>query len=78
MAARRDARDRGGGPDGPPRRAAARGSGRPVRFTIAAPEKVIFESSFLTSPFAVSPDGNHLVFAGVGPDGSARALAPVV
>ena len=45
-------------------------SGRPVRFTIAAPEKVIFESSFLTSPFAVSPDGNHLVFAGVRPDGT--------
>ena len=71
VAARRDARARGGGPDGPPRRAAARGRrARPVRFTIAPPEKVTFESSFVTSPFAVSPDGHHLVFAGVSTDGT--------
>ena len=44
-------------------------AGRPVRFTLAPPEKVIFTSSFATSPFAVSPDGSHLVFAGIGADG---------
>ena len=41
-----------------------------VRFTVAPPEKVTFESSFGTSPFAVSPDGHHLVFAGVRTDGT--------
>ena len=42
----------------------------PVRFTVAPPEKVIFESSFGTSPFAVSPDGHHLAFTGVRMDGT--------
>jgi Tol biopolymer transport system component len=40
-----------------------------VRFTIAAPENVTFNSGISTSPFAISPDGHHLVFAGLGPGG---------
>ena len=44
-------------------------AGRIVRFTIAPPENVTFESPFAMSPFAVSPDGHHLVFVGRGKDG---------
>jgi Tol biopolymer transport system component len=46
---------------------------RPVRFTIAPPENFTFNSGIGNSPFAVSPDGHHLVFAGFGADGR-RAL----
>lgn len=41
----------------------------PVRFTIAAPSNVTFDSGVSTSPFALSPDGRRLVFAGSGSDG---------
>ena len=51
---------------------AAADRGRTVRFTIAPPENVTFDSPFGTSPFAVSPDGRHLVFAGRGADRRAR------
>ena len=44
-------------------------AGRPVRFTIAPPQNVTFNSGIGTPPFAVSPDGHHLVFAGLGTDG---------
>jgi eukaryotic-like serine/threonine-protein kinase len=43
---------------------------RTVRFTIAPPENVQFTASIGTSPFAVSPDGRHLVFAGIDADKS--------
>lgn len=39
-------------------------AGRTVRFTIAPPENVAFESPFGMSPFAVSPDGHQLAFTG--------------
>ena len=39
-----------------------------VRFTIAPPKDVNFTWSIGISPFAVSPDGRHLVFAGMGAD----------
>jgi eukaryotic-like serine/threonine-protein kinase len=42
---------------------------RPVRFTITPPDQVGFFSSVVTSPFAVSPDGRHLAFLGVGAAG---------
>ena len=41
---------------------------RTVRFTIAPPKDVNFSWSIGTSPFALSPDGRHLVFAGMGAD----------
>ena len=45
---------------------------QPVRFLLPAPEQVNFDSPFLMSPFAVSPDGRQLVFGGVGNDGTRR------
>ena len=42
--------------------------GRTVRFTIAPPKNVNFTSSIGNSPFAVSPDGRHLAFSGIGAD----------
>jgi Tol biopolymer transport system component/predicted Ser/Thr protein kinase len=41
----------------------------PVRFQIAFPDKVVPAGS---EPFALSPDGRRLAFAGRGPDGVAR------
>ena len=41
---------------------------RTVRFTIAPPKDVNFTWSIGASPFAVSPDGRHLVFTGIGAD----------
>ncbi len=41
---------------------------RTVRFTIAPPENVNFSWSIGSSPFAISPDGRHLVFSGIGAD----------
>ena len=41
---------------------------RTVRFTIAPPKDVNFSWSIGASPFALSPDGRHLVFAGMGAD----------
>ncbi len=68
--ARRRARARGDRPAGPPDRGQPPADrGRTVRFTIAPPKDVNFISSIGDSPFAVSPDGRHLVFAGVGADG---------
>jgi serine/threonine protein kinase len=46
------------------------GTDRVVRFTIAPPENSTFDAPFGMSPFAVSPDGHHLVFAGRDKDGS--------
>jgi serine/threonine protein kinase len=43
---------------------------RIVRFTIAPPENVTFDSPFGMSPLAVSPDGHRLVFAGRDKDGT--------
>ena len=41
---------------------------RTVRFTIALPKDVNFTSSIGHPPFAVSPDGRHLAFSGIGAD----------
>jgi Tol biopolymer transport system component len=41
-------------------------SGRTVRFTISPPEGTNFAWSIGASPFAVSPDGRHLVFTVLG------------
>src|SRR4029079_8723139 len=41
---------------------------RTVRFTIAPPKDVNFTWSIGASPFAVSPDGRHLVFTAIGAD----------
>jgi hypothetical protein len=43
---------------------------QPVRFTISPPENIGFDSYFAMAPFAISPDGRHLVFVGVGKDGT--------
>jgi Tol biopolymer transport system component len=43
--------------------------GGPIRFQIAFPDKV---SPNTTGAFALSPDGRHLAFAGVGSDGVER------
>ena len=44
---------------------------RPIRFTVPAPEKSRFYHPIGGSPFALSPDGQHLVFATTG-DGPRR------
>lgn len=44
-------------------------SGRPVRFTIAPPEKSTFVSDVRGSPLAVSPDGRRLVFVAARAEG---------
>jgi Tol biopolymer transport system component len=41
----------------------------PVRFKFSLPEGVTFTQS---APFAVSPDGRHLAFPAIGPDGVPR------
>ena len=51
---------------------------RTVRFTIAPPKDVNFTSSIGSSPFAVSPDGRHLAFVGLGSGKAAQPLAPIV
>lgn len=43
--------------------------GGPIRFQIDFPDKII---SNATNAFALSPDGRHLAFAGVGSDGIQR------
>jgi eukaryotic-like serine/threonine-protein kinase len=45
-----------------------------VRFTITPPESVSFMSPFGMSPFAISPDGRHLVFVGLAKEGRALWL----
>ncbi|MGH9200438.1 MAG: protein kinase domain-containing protein, partial [Vicinamibacterales bacterium] len=47
---------------------------RTVRFTISAPKDVNFTSSVGSSPFAVSPDGRHLLFSGIGGPDTRRRL----
>ena len=70
VGARRHARARGGRPDGPPdRRAARRGVTGPSASRSRRRRTSPSNSGFATSPFAVSPDGHHLVFAGRGNDG---------
>jgi hypothetical protein len=49
-------------------------SARLVRFTIAPPENVTFDTPFMMSPFALSADGRHLAFAGRGNDSIALWL----
>ena len=45
---------------------AAADPNRIVRFTFAPPKDVTFTSSIGSSPFALSPDGRHLIFVGSG------------
>ena len=51
-------------------RVPAAGIDRTVQFTITPPENVSVEMPFGSSPFALSPDGRHLVFVGRGRDGN--------
>ena len=47
----------------------SRPAGRPVRFALAPPKDVSFTWNIASSPFAVSPDGSHMAFSGIGADG---------
>jgi Tol biopolymer transport system component len=44
----------------------------PIRFALSPPKDVHFTWSIGSTPFAVSPDGNHLAFTAIGPDNRRR------